>query len=264
MQSFYANEYVKNVLNVPEDRLFWLSDYLNYNFLNMDGNNVRDDFVLFNPRKGYERTSRLIQKSASDIKWVALSGFTPEEIPQVLQCAKVYIDFGEHPGKDRFPREAVCCGCRVITGKKGAAANDLDVAIPKKFKVDDDLDDERILDLIRYLIENYDETEEMFKDYKVRTKEEFHTFEADVLSVFSKLTGAGIKGIDLNETALKSLISDEAEKDNFRTALYLITVYRLQGFTVDEDMKIMESRIRRELGEEQAATYLCKSLAQSS
>lgn len=27
-----------------------------------------------------------------------------------MRKAKVYIDFGFHPGKDRIPREAVMCG----------------------------------------------------------------------------------------------------------------------------------------------------------
>jgi len=33
---------------------------------------------------------------------------------------QVYIDFGHHPGQDRLPREAVQCGCVVITGKRGS------------------------------------------------------------------------------------------------------------------------------------------------
>ena len=33
---------------------------------------------------------------------------------------QVYIDFGHHPGQDRLPREAVQCGCVVITGTRGS------------------------------------------------------------------------------------------------------------------------------------------------
>ncbi len=256
VQSYYAMEYVKNQLNIPEERVFRLSDYLNYNFLNIGENSLRDDFVLYNPRKGFERTSRLIQKSAQTIKWLALSGFAPEEIPQVLQCAKVYIDFGEHPGKDRFPREAVCCGCRVITGKRGAAANDFDVPIPDRFKVDDDLNDESILDLISLLIKDYDQTSELYNDYRDRTREEFHSFETDTLITFSNLTGVEIDGTGLDGSSLISLISSENETEQYRQALYYITVYRIKGFTIDKEFLLLESKTRTGLGEKEAALYL--------
>lgn len=260
VQSYYAKEYVRNVLRVPDDRLFWLSDYLNYNFLNMDCNSTRDDFVLYNPRKGFERTSRLIQKSDQSIKWVALQGFAPEEIPQVLQCAKVYIDFGEHPGKDRFPREAVLCGCRVITGMKGAAANDIDVPIPKKFKIEDDLEDEEILDLIVSLIEDYEQTEDLYRDYKKRTQEEFHSFEEDTLKVFSKLTGKSLDGECSDESELKNAIVYAVTNEDYKKAFHLITVFRIRDYVMDEDMLILEGYIRLGIREAQVALYLMNEL----
>lgn len=260
VQSYYAKEYVRNVLKVSDDRLFWLSDYLNYDFLNVDVNKKRDDFVLYNPRKGFERTSRLIQKSDSRIKWLALSGFAPEEIPQVLQCAKVYIDFGEHPGKDRFPREAVSCGCRVITGVKGAAANDIDVPIPKKFKIDDDLEDEKILNLIISLIEDYEQTEDLYRDYKKRTQEEFHTFEADTLKVFFELVGKSTDGVYPDKQELKNAIIEVVTNEDYKKALYLITVYRMSNYAIDEDLLILEGYTRMGIREEQAALYLMNEL----
>lgn len=36
VQSYYALGYVRNSLNIPDDRLFYLSDYLNSVYLNMD------------------------------------------------------------------------------------------------------------------------------------------------------------------------------------------------------------------------------------
>lgn len=260
VQSYYAKEYVRNALRVPDDRLFWLSDYLNYNFLNMDCNSTRDDFVLYNPRKGFERTSRLIQKSDQSIKWVALQGFAPEEIPQVLQCAKVYIDFGEHPGKDRFPREAVLCGCRVITGIKGAAANDIDIPIPKKFKIDDDLEDEIIIDLIVSLIKDYEQTEDLYRDYKTRTQEEFHAFETDTLKVFCELTGKSLDREYSYESELKKAIVDAVTNGDYKKAFYLITVFRIRDYMMDEDMLVLEGYIRLGIREEQVALYLMNKL----
>ncbi|WP_216074700.1 hypothetical protein, partial [Acinetobacter baumannii] len=49
--------------------------------------------------------------------------------------AKVYIDFGEHPGKDRLPREAAMMGTVVVVGMRGAAAFDEDVTLPPAYKL---------------------------------------------------------------------------------------------------------------------------------
>ena len=46
---------------------------------------------------------------------------TPEQVVDLMSESKVYIDFGNHPGKDRIPREAVINGCCVITGVRGSA-----------------------------------------------------------------------------------------------------------------------------------------------
>lgn len=59
---------------------------------------------------------------AQDLRWVPLIGMTTEEMRSCMSKSKVYIDFGNHPGKDRIPREAAISGCIVITGKRGAAA----------------------------------------------------------------------------------------------------------------------------------------------
>ena len=87
--------------------------------------------MLYNPKKGIEFTRQLIE-AAPDLNWVPLENMSNEEVRGKLKTSKVYIDFGDHPGKDRFPREAAISGCCVITGKRGSAAYD-DVPIPEDF-----------------------------------------------------------------------------------------------------------------------------------
>jgi len=262
VQSYYALDYVKNSLNITDDRLFYLSDYLNSVYLNMDceEKNSRDDTVLFNPRKGYERTSRLIKHSDHRVKWQALSGMAPEEIPGVLQKAKVYIDFGNHPGKDRFPREAVSCGLRIITGRKGAAANDKDIPIPDELKVSDECEDAKILDMIYGLVVNYEKTGELYSSYKRSIDEEFHIFERDVLNTFSLIMHKSIKWINQDESLLRETIVDLVTREDYKTAFYANTVYRMKGYAEDEVMTILEGYIRIGLGEEQEALYLMNRL----
>ncbi len=261
VQSYYALDYVRNVLSIPNERLFYLSDYINNNFLNMDSSGDRDNIVLFNPRKGFERTARLIGNSdMTRINWRELAGLAPDAIPGILQKAKVYIDFGNHPGKDRFPREAVSCGCRIITGRKGSAANDRDIPIPDQFKVSDDLKDDVILDRIYALVDEYEQTGKYYEDYKKMIDEEFHEFEADVLSVFSKITDSEMAGAGSNETELKNRIIDAVMSEDYRKAFYYLTVYRIEDYSFDTDMTILEGYTRLGIGEDQVAIYLMNKL----
>ncbi|MCR5300873.1 MAG: hypothetical protein K6E49_00370 [Lachnospiraceae bacterium] len=260
VQSYYALDYVKSVLLVPDERLYYLSDYLNTDFLNIHSDDKRDDIVLFNPRKGFERTSGLIRYSDYRIKWQALEGLAPEDIPMVLKKAKVYIDFGNHPGKDRFPREAVSCGCRIITGRRGAAANDKDIPIPEELKVSDDAADDKILDLICALLQNYDKTEELYTEYKNKISEEFHSFEADVLSVFNEITEKTEHDTDRSEKDLREDLLDAVTKEDYRRSLYLITIYRIKKYVIDEVIMILEGYTRLGLGEDQTAVYIMNKL----
>ena len=260
VQSYYALEYVKQFLNVSDDRLYWLSDYLNYNFLNMENSTERDDVVLFNPRKGFDRTAGLIQSSDHRVKWKALAGLMPEHIPDELQRAKVYIDFGGHPGKDRFPREAVSCGCRIITGTKGAAANDHDIPIPRQLKIDDNLDNDSILGLIYSLIENYDKTGELYADYNNKIHEEFHAFEVDTLNVFTRISEKVPDGSDLGKERLQEIILEAVTKEDYEKAFYYGTVYRIREYDIDDVMMILEGYTRLGLGEAEVAIYLMDKL----
>jgi hypothetical protein len=98
----------------------------------------KDDIVVYNPAKGAAFTQRLIEASAPGIEWVALQGLSPLEVAALLGRAKVYVDFGNHPGRDRIPREAALCGAAVLTGRRGSAGNDVDVPIPAAYKFDDE------------------------------------------------------------------------------------------------------------------------------
>ena len=108
-----------------------LKDYINTDHCTFDESSKKEDIVLYNPKKGMEFTQKLIS-AAPDIKWVPLQGMSREQLIEVLKKAKIYIDFGYHPGKDRLPRECVMNGWCVITGMRGAAAFFGDVAIPEK------------------------------------------------------------------------------------------------------------------------------------
>lgn len=255
VQSYYALDYVRNTLKVDTDRLHYLSDYINVKFLEKPSDELRDNIVLFNPRKGFEVTSKIIENSSAVINWKALNGIAPQNVPYFLNRAKVYIDFGNHPGKDRFPREAAMCGCRVITGKKGAAKFSEDVPIPAKYKFDDD-DIEGILNQIYYLLSNYEDSAKDYKNYIEKIEEEFHVFEIDVFKVFHCLTQNNIETRS-QEQIIDSII-DMYEKGCLGEAYYYIVLYRVCGFDVDMNYMMLECYVRLALNQIQMARAVAR------
>lgn len=164
-----------------------LSDYLHDKFIKEDITfPEKQNKVLYNPKKGQEFTQRLIN-AAPDITWKPLINMTPEEVFDAMLSSKVYIDFGFHPGKDRFPREAAICGCNIITGKQGAAANSIDVPIPTSYKFEEN-NLQPILDKIRNVFENFVNCQKELEDYRKKIKGEKAVFEQQAAHIFSSKT----------------------------------------------------------------------------
>lgn len=105
----------------------------------------RDLQVLYNPLKGIHYTDEIKRRSGRGkdaIQFTPIGGgmdgrsrISPEEVIQMLRRARIYIDFGPHPGMDRLPREAALAGCFVITNAEGAAQYEDDVPIPAEYKI---------------------------------------------------------------------------------------------------------------------------------
>ncbi|MBE5871415.1 MAG: hypothetical protein E7294_09170 [Lachnospiraceae bacterium] len=184
VQSAYAADFLKKN-GIDRVRISRLADYLNDTYLNNDiKKEKKENIVVFNPKKGVDFTKKIIL-NAQNIKFVPLSNMTTEEVHHLLMKAKVYIDFGNHPGKDRIPREAVMSGCVVITGKRGSAAFYEDVPIPEEFKFEDD---EKMLDSIigkiNESLERYEKTVIKYRDYQKRISGEKAEFIEDVKCIF--------------------------------------------------------------------------------
>jgi hypothetical protein len=135
VQSEYAKQFLEkhDVFNIET-----LSDYLNDDYLSdqAEQNVAKEDIVAYNPSKGWEFTEKIIAE-APGMTFVPIKNMTRDEVIALLRRAKIYIDFGNHPGKDRIPREAAMLGCCVITNRRGSAANSGDVPIDSGYKIDD-------------------------------------------------------------------------------------------------------------------------------
>lgn len=188
VQSQYAYDYVTKGRGVQDDKVRFLSDYLNPEFIEETTScsfQRRNDIVLYNPLKGFEFTSKLIQ-ATPDIEWRPIKNMTSLEIKKLMLTSKIYVDFGNHPGKDRIPREAAMCGLIVITGKKGSAGNNIDVPIPPKYKFEEYQINE-IVAMLHRCIREYDDLSSDFSAYRTKIISEYDTFVSEVHDNFLKI-----------------------------------------------------------------------------
>jgi len=135
-------------------------------------------------KKSFSFTRKII-KHASEIKFVPITNMTRQEVIETLQKTKVYIDFGNYPGKDRLPREAAILGCCVITGKREAAKYFRDVSIPEEYKFEDKEENiPLIVEKIKNCFENYERHYKNFENYRNIIKGEPEKFIKDLKNIF--------------------------------------------------------------------------------
>jgi hypothetical protein len=129
---FFQSEYARTVLvNNKSQSYVPLFDYTNQIFIERSLNaskNIpiksRGRTVCYFPTKGGELAERFISDSGSsrhDAEFIAIRNMTKEQVADALFRARIYIDFGNHPGKDRVPREAAIAGAVVLLHTAGAA-----------------------------------------------------------------------------------------------------------------------------------------------
>lgn len=137
-QSEYSKLFLK-VNKVPDEKIYNIGDYISPTLIKLHSSvdfKHKKNTIVFNAAT----SSKIMPKLASSIpkvNWLALQDSQAVDAPKLLADAKIYVDFGDYAAKDMMPRRAAILGCVVITGKKGAAANDVDINIPSEFKFDD-------------------------------------------------------------------------------------------------------------------------------
>lgn len=174
-QSEYATEFLSiagftNILPV--------SDYIDQDYLTEDiGAYEREDIVLYNPKKDLGLV-RILRAVMPETKFIPLINMTKAEMIDTMRKAKLYIDFGNHPGKDRIPREAAACGCCLLVGKIGSAAYYGDMDIPRYCKCDFDFAEAK--SRIEFLLSTYSNRIDEFKEYRREIFKERSRFEREV------------------------------------------------------------------------------------
>jgi hypothetical protein len=120
-QSRYAERFIEalqfNSLGMLSDYTVDLTEYAQP--MPME---ERPKLVAFNARPDkviadLPAIAQEIERLDPGIKIAAIGGGVPRaEIAKLFAQARVYVDLGTFPGKDRLPREAASMGCDVVTG----------------------------------------------------------------------------------------------------------------------------------------------------
>lgn len=165
----------------------YLSDYINDDFIKYAEQNrkcERKNIILYNPKRK-QKILKKLQRRNTALRFMPIQNMTQDEMRKLMSSAKIYVDFGRHPGKDRLPREAALCGCCVITSTLGSAGFYEDVPIPAEYKFvrnAKNIDD--ILNKINYIMDNYEQESRKFDNYRNYIKSEKTKFFADVGRIF--------------------------------------------------------------------------------
>ena len=185
---FVQSQYARNFLEVYNlKNIFDLPDYTNEKYLESRAKKARKPYVLYNPKKGMDFTQKVVYLN-KDIKFIPIINMSIDEIIDLMDESMVYIDFGNHPGKDRIPREAICRDLIVITNFNGSAGNDVDVPIDLKYKVHSTYNNLRkISDLLHSCLKNYDVDILNFKRAKETMLAEKERFKKTTLNVFNQI-----------------------------------------------------------------------------
>ena len=139
IQSKYAQEFLKD-LNLSSS---FVGDYLVEDFSSTPKSISKENIICYSPFKGYGISKKIINFN-KDFSFVPIQNMSPSEVSNLLSKSKIYIDFGNHPGQDRIPREARVSDCVVIVGKRGSAINDFDVPISNQYKFPQTMDNNQL------------------------------------------------------------------------------------------------------------------------
>lgn len=146
---------------------------------NSDAARRRVARVLYNPAK--DKLTPLVFPQA-----VPIQQMTPEQVRELMLTSMVYCDFGHHPGKDRLPREAACCGLVVIVNRIGAA-NDRFGDIPmvvRRFDPTDEAEKKALIEYVAKVLTKFERYQRKMKPYRSMIANERERFVLETKQAF--------------------------------------------------------------------------------
>jgi hypothetical protein len=144
LMHLYQSDYAGAFLRANKAmRHYPLSDYTDQDFIHhalisSEAKPIaeRTNRICFFPNKGEALAARFFHKwgaSTHPVEIVPIREMTKAQVRQTLSDARIYVDFGGHPGKDRVPREAAIAGAIVLLHATGAANHYSDHPLDKEY-----------------------------------------------------------------------------------------------------------------------------------
>ena len=179
--SVYAMEHLLSK-GVEPERILKVADVLNEDFFKQYDEVPRNNIVLYNPVEvKLTDFQKVVMRRAKDegIVFKPIKDMTRAEVIDTMRHAKLYLDLGVFSGRERLPREAVMCGCCIITSTSGAAGHYEDMKISDTYKFDTDANNVvNIVKRIKYILKNYNACMSEFDAFRQSIKadhESLHT-----------------------------------------------------------------------------------------
>ncbi|AQX12408.1 hypothetical protein BAX94_02340 [Elizabethkingia meningoseptica] len=144
----------------------------------------RTSSVLYNPSKPSEIMNKLLKRT--DINFIPIQGLDIPELINLFQKSLLYIDFGFFGGPERLPKETVYNGMMLLVGKRNAAINNFDVAIPEKYKIENFENEELVVSKIKYMLEHYNELINDFEEFRNKINDMEEQFIKSIKQIFVK------------------------------------------------------------------------------
>jgi len=185
---WYQSQRTKEFLMTKklDNEIAYLCDYVTELFFeNLPDSFTKENIITYNPKKGLEKIEKYMQL-LPQYQWVPLTGMTREEMRDTLRRAKLHIDFGYFPGRDKIPREALVSGVCLLTGRDGTSAFKEDLGIPEQYKLhENEIQDDKIIKLINHLMDNYETVSLEFADFRSFVVNEKNNMIENVKKLFS-------------------------------------------------------------------------------
>lgn len=191
----YNCEFIHQLLllkGIKEENTCYMCGMIRDEYLEADVDiTKKENIVIYNPAKDKNKFAEKVFNSnhldQRGYQIIPIQNMKPAQIKELMGKSKLYIDFGYFPGPERMPREAMAMRCNLITSNIGAAANDIDVPIPHKYKyapVEENISE--IGKCMIELIENYSMYQDEFEAYWKKVMNQKKIFQENLKKIFLK------------------------------------------------------------------------------
>lgn len=159
-----------------------LKDYIFTRINNIKKNKQYD--VVLNSQKGNKHNLELISNYNDVLKIITLKNYSLKTSQEKLYLSKLFVDFGNHPGRDRMPREMINSKSNVYVHSKGAANFYTDVHLPNKFKFKK-VDQKTYFSIIQFILLN--DKNFLHKNYLNKIKKDENIMVKQIKKIIKKI-----------------------------------------------------------------------------